>query len=61
MPAKPEPRRTTVAEYLAHEREAPYRSDFIDGRLYPVHDPYGTGDPGRWPGPAASTTGSRRT
>ena len=40
MSAKPQPKRMTVAEYLAHERAATCKSDFIDGRLYPVHDPY---------------------
>jgi Uma2 family endonuclease len=44
MSAKPEPKRMTVAEYLAHERVAEYKSDFIDGRLYPVHDPFGPPD-----------------
>ncbi|HYH65304.1 MAG TPA: Uma2 family endonuclease [Urbifossiella sp.] len=45
MSAKPQQKRMTVAEYLAHERAATYKSDFIDGRLYPVHNPYGPPDP----------------
>lgn len=40
MSAKPETKLLTVAEYLALERAAEYKSDYIDGRLYPVHDPY---------------------
>lgn len=45
MSAKPQTPLMTVAEYLAHERAAEYKSDYIDGRLYPVHDPYRRGDP----------------
>jgi len=45
MSATPAPKRMTVAEYLAHERTAEYKSDFIDGRLYPVHNPLGLADP----------------
>lgn len=45
MSAQPQTPLMTVAEYLAHERAAEYKSDYIDGRLYPVHDPYRRGDP----------------
>ena len=45
MSAKPQPKLMTVAEYLAHERRAEFKSDFIDGRLYPLHNPYGPADP----------------
>jgi Uma2 family endonuclease len=45
MSAKPQPKLMTVAEYLAHERQAEFKSDFIDGRLYPVHNPFGPADP----------------
>lgn len=45
MSATPAPTRMTVAEYLAHERVAEHKSDFIEGRLYPVHNPLGLADP----------------
>lgn len=39
---KPEPkRRMTEAEYLAYERTAEFKSEFFDGVLYPLHNPYG--------------------
>ena len=39
---KPEPKkRMTEAEYLAYERTAEFKSEFFDGVLYPLHNPYG--------------------
>jgi Uma2 family endonuclease len=31
----------TEAEYLAYERTAEFKSEFFDGVLYPLHNPYG--------------------
>lgn len=41
MSAVPAPRKLTVAEYLAREEAAEYKSEFLDGVMYPLHPPAG--------------------
>ena len=37
MSAIPKPTKLTLAEYLARERTAEYKSEFVDGVMYPLH------------------------
>lgn len=44
-------KKLTVAEYLAIEREAEFKSEFLDGEMFPLHGP---------PGPHGMAGASRR-
>ena len=39
MSAAPKPQKMTVAEYLARERDALEKSEYLDGEVWPLHPP----------------------